>query len=164
MCGLRRVLSRSREVDTSEGLLQLQGVAGVNKDTLRMSCSLLLRAHARASMLPLTAHTRVLPRTAGVRQLRCSGACNPAAAAPAAGRLKCRLTVVVCNAGTAEKKSAGVSSSLPPDAGRTPKSKKMRLDEVCLQQQPQHSRNVIQSWIQQGTFTSTVPRTYLCGG
>ncbi|KAK9824504.1 hypothetical protein WJX72_010925 [[Myrmecia] bisecta] len=31
--------------------------------------------------------------------------------------------------------------------------KKQRLDEVCLEQYPEHSRNVIQSWIAQGKVT-----------
>ena len=29
-------------------------------------------------------------------------------------------------------------------------AKKRRLDEACLEQYPEHSRNVIQSWISQG--------------
>ena len=33
-----------------------------------------------------------------------------------------------------------------PDA----QTKKRRLDEACLEQHPEHSRNVIQSWISQG--------------
>ena len=58
-------------------------------------------------------------------------------------------------AGTTEKKAAGASGASPGGGGgggggRIAKSKKMRLDELCVQQQPQHSRNVIQSWIQQG--------------
>ena len=32
----------------------------------------------------------------------------------------------------------------------TAQAKKRRLDEACLEQHPQHSRNVIQSWITQG--------------
>jgi hypothetical protein len=59
-------------------------------------------------------------------------------------------------AATAEKKAAGASGASPggggggDGGGGRAKSKKMRLDELCVQQQPQHSRNVIQSWIQQG--------------
>lgn len=32
----------------------------------------------------------------------------------------------------------------------TPKKRRRRLDEVCLEQYPEYSRNVIQSWIAQG--------------
>lgn len=52
-------------------------------------------------------------------------------------------------AGAAEKKAAGAFGA-SSGGGERAKSKKMRLDELCVQQQPQHSRNVIQSWIQQG--------------
>eukprot|EP00887_Chlorella_sp_A99_P003384 scaffold7.g3384.t1 len=34
--------------------------------------------------------------------------------------------------------------------GASPRRKKRRLDEVCLERHPEHSRNVIQSWIAQG--------------
>lgn len=36
------------------------------------------------------------------------------------------------------------------DATATPKKRRRRLDEVCLEQYPEYSRNVIQSWIAQG--------------
>ena len=37
-----------------------------------------------------------------------------------------------------------------PAQSRAGPSKRRRLDEVCLEQHPEHSRNVIQSWIAQG--------------
>ena len=38
------------------------------------------------------------------------------------------------------------------DVTATPKKRRRRLDEVCLEQYPEYSRNVIQSWIAQGKY------------
>ena len=38
----------------------------------------------------------------------------------------------------------------PPPHTHTQKARRRRLDEVCLERHPEHSRNVIQSWIAQG--------------
>ena len=51
----------------------------------------------------------------------------------------------------AESSSAPAEQEAAP-AQQAPRRRKRRLDEVCLERHPEYSRNVIQSWIAQGTL------------
>ena len=48
------------------------------------------------------------------------------------------------------------STAFDPATTKRPKGSKQRLDDYCLQKHPQYSKNVIQTWIQNGKVPSTV--------
>lgn len=58
-----------------------------------------------------------------------------------------RVVVAAQRSGAAASTSSDSSSS---STGRHPYNKKQRLDDYCLQQYPQYSKNLVQSWIAQG--------------
>lgn len=46
--------------------------------------------------------------------------------------------------------STSSTSSMQPADNKPAYNKKQRLDDYCLQQYPQYSKNLVQSWIAQG--------------
>jgi 23S rRNA-/tRNA-specific pseudouridylate synthase len=59
--------------------------------------------------------------------------------------------VVIAAQRSAASTSSSSSSSRPTEGSSRPSyPKKQRLDDYCLQQYPQYSKNLVQSWIAQG--------------
>lgn len=52
------------------------------------------------------------------------------------------------------RRQALPSQPCPAPHGMQARKKKRRLDEVCLERHPEYSRNVIQSWIAQGSLAA----------
>ena len=44
------------------------------------------------------------------------------------------------------------------------KKRKRRLDDICVEMYPEYSKNVVQSWILQGTTQEAPEQEYLCQG
>jgi hypothetical protein len=60
-----------------------------------------------------------------------------------------RVVTAAQRSATAAASTSSSSSTTQP-AGKASYNKKQRLDDYCLQQHPQYSKNLVQSWIAQG--------------
>lgn len=104
----------------------------------------------RLSAVPAPLAAWPSPRTLGTLRVACSAAAEApgqGAKLVSGGRRRRRqqsfASLAIWNA-------AGMPSSTVHTALPQMRKRKRRLDEICLERHPEHSRNVIQSWIAQG--------------
>ena len=112
----------------------------------------------RLSSVPAPRAAFPSARTLGTRPVACSAAADPQQQPPVQGAQLVSGGGGLAAAGSRRKGLCPGSlhseqHCLPTDTVPPPlqmRKKKRRLDEICLERHPEHSRNVIQSWIVQG--------------